>query len=180
MAHYGRKPTEGTQLVRSCGNPMCVNPLHLKEATAADMWEDPDLPRKRQGSIGSLKVGSRVLSAQEVFNLQDRYHHPDPRKGLAWHFRYALGVFHLDNPTAFDLRPRAQRELDIIRVVRRCPIRATRTVLPCGFIRFDLPPGITEIAFTEPPPLTYEEAFGPVDDEDDPEDAPAAVWAVAA
>ena len=142
----------------------------------------------RQGSVGSLKLGSRVLSAQEVYILQSDYHHPDPCKGLVWHLRYSLGVHHLDCPTEFDLLPHARRELEIIRAVRRCPIKATYTVLPCGFRRYDLPPTITEIAFTEPPPLTYEEVFGMVESEDDPEEtpeesqttAPEADWAIAA
>ena len=53
-------------------------------------------------------------------------------------------------------------------------------MLPCGFRRYDLPAGITEIAFTEPPPLTYEEVFGLVDDDEDPETAEEADWAIAA
>ena len=181
MVEHGRKLAKDTHLTTRCGNPRCCNPAHLREMTPNDKWNDDDLgPPTRQGSVGSLKLGGRILSAQEVYILQSDYHHPDPRKGLVWHLRYALGVSHLDNPTEFDLLPHARRELEIIRAVRRCPLRATLTVLPCGFRRYDLPPTITEIAFTEPPPLTYEEVFGVVDDENDPDEAPEAHWAIAA
>lgn len=176
---HGRKLDGKTQIVRTCGNPKCIHPHHLREATPSDLWRGEDgLEPKPQGSVGSLKLGNRILHAQEVFQLQARYPHPDPRKGLVWHYRYRLGVSHLENPTEFDLLPYARRELEIIRAVRRCPIRAILTVLPDGFRRYDLPPTTTEIAFTEPPPLTYEEAFGWHDeDEEDPETAPEADWA---
>lgn len=175
---HGRKLDKATSLVRSCGNPKCIHPHHLREATPSDLWRGEDgLEPKRQGSVGSLKLGRRILHAQEVYQLQARYPHPDPRKGLVWHYRYRLGVSHLDSPNEFDLLPHGRRELEIIRAVRRCPIRASRTELPCGFIRYDLPAGITEIAFTEPPPPTYEEVFGLADDEEDPETAEEADWA---
>lgn len=181
MAGHGKKPDRQTLLVTRCGNPKCVHPHHLKEADSNDTWHDADLgPPRRRGSVGALKVGKRILWAQDVYQLQARYPHPDPRKGLVWHERYRLGVSYFDCPTEFDLLPHARRELEIIRAVRRCPIRATLTVLPCGFRRYDLPPTITEIAFTEPPPFTYEEAFGLVDADEDPETAPAADWALAA
>lgn len=95
-------------------------------------------------------------------------------------FRSEIGRWFDERPRLADLRPHQLEKLGPIRAIRRCPIRASRTVLPCGFIRFDLPPGITEIAFTEPPPPTYEDVFGWVDDDEDPEDAPEADWAPAA
>lgn len=175
-AHHGRKLEKGTQLVRTCGNPRCVHPLHLKEATPADLWQDPDLPIRRQGSVGELRVGEHTLSAQGVYLLQSLPPPRDPRLGLRWAFRYditCLGSHYL--PMTHKQRER----LEIIRAVRRCPIRATRTVLPCGFIRYDLPPGVTEIAFTELPPAQYTPLL-PDEDEDGPEDAHEAEWAIAA
>lgn len=181
QAGHGRKLEKGTQLVRRCGDPKCIHPHHLKEADSNDTWHDEDLgPPRRRGSIGALRLGKRVLWAQEVYQLQARYPHPDPSKGLVWHYRYRLGVSHLENPTEFDLLPHARRELEVIRAVRRFPVRATFTVMSSGFCRYDLPPTITEIAFIEPPPLTYEEVFGMVDDEDGLEEAPEAHWTIAA
>ena len=181
MVEHGRKLGKDTHLTTRCGNPACCHPEHLREMTPNDRWNDDDLgPPTRQGSVGALKLGKRILWAQEVYQLQARYPHPDPRKGLVWHYQYRLGVSHLDCPNEFDLQPHAKRELEVIRAVRRCPIRATLTVLPCGFRRYDLPAGITEIAFAEPPTLTYEEVFGWVDDDEDPETADEADWAIPA
>lgn len=172
MAHHGRKLDKATQLVRTCGNPRCVHPLHLKEASPNDLWRgDPDMPLKRQGSVGALRLGKRVLSAQEVYQIQSLPPPRDPRLGLRWAFRWditLLGTHRL--PLTW-----AQRErLEVIRAIRRCPIRATRTVPPCGFIRYDLPPGVTEIAFTEPPPV-YEPLGFSGDDDPEPEWAPPQV-----
>lgn len=48
VAHHGRKLDKATHLVRPCGNPRCVHPLHLKEATPNDLWRgDPDSPDGR-------------------------------------------------------------------------------------------------------------------------------------
>lgn len=159
MAGHGKKPESGTQLVRRCNNPRCIHPDHLTEATAADLWTDPDLPHKRTGSIGALQVGKRIVPAKLVYSRQNWPPPRNPAEGL-------------NDQHKFD-----PLTVEVIRAIRRCPIRASRTVLPCGFIRFDLPPGITEIAFTEPPPPTYEDVFGWVDDDEDPEDAPEADWA---
>lgn len=181
MAGHGKKLDKSAQMFRRCGNPKCVHPHHLKEADSNDTWHDPTLgPHRKRGSVGALQLGKRLLWAQEVFGLQSYTPTRNPAQGLVWHFKYPLGVSHLDNPTEFDLLPHASRELEIIRAVRRCHIRATLTVLPCGFRRYDLPAGITEIAFTEPPPLTYEEVFGRVEDDEAPETAPSADWALAA
>ncbi|WP_341712059.1 hypothetical protein [Erythrobacter sp.] len=180
-AGHGRKLEKGTNLYRRCGNPRCVNPHHLKEADSNDTWRDPDLgPPKRQGSVGALKLGKRILWAQEVYQIQTYPLPRDPSLGLPWMFKGQIDRWFTDEPRWVDLNPSQLRKLEIIRAVRRCPIRATLTVLPCGFRRYDLPAGITEIAFTEPPPLTYEEAFGLVDADEDPETAPAADWALAA
>ena len=186
LAHYGKKLDSKTQLVRSCGNPKCINPLHLREATPNDLWFDLD-PRNEQrmppaylrGSVGALRVGKRTYSAQDVYNLQHTGYRPprdDPSKGLRWvFFDQRVGATPRDMP----LIRSDQAELDRIRVIRRCPIRATRNILPSGFIRYDLPPGITEIAFTEPP-----EEYTPlhsVDDEDEAQEtAPEADLALAA
>jgi hypothetical protein len=52
-------------------------------------------------------------------------------------------------------------------------------VLPCGFIRYDLPPGVTEIAFTELPPAEYAPSL--LDEVDDgPDCTPEAPLAIAA
>lgn len=172
-------------LVRSCGDPKCINPMHLREADTNDLWRDPDVHGDepaaawQRGSIGALRLGKRVYSAQEVYALQHNDYRPprdDPSKGLRWVFYYRLSW---PAPYGTPLIPSAQAELDRIRAMRRSPIRATRNVLPSGFIRYDLPPGITEIAFTEPP-----EEYTPlrlVDDEDEAQEtAPEADLALAA
>jgi len=181
QAGHGRKLDKGTHLYRRCGNPKCVHPHHLKEAEPNDTWHDPDLgPPLRRGSVGALKVGKRILWAQEVYQIQSYPLPRDPSLGLPFMFTSALGCWHTDRPRWVDLKPAQLHKLEIIRAVRRCPIRATLTVLPCGFRRYDLPAGINEIAFAEPPPLTYEEVFGWVDDNEDPETAPEVDWAIAA
>lgn len=166
MAHRGRKLDKATQLVRSCGNPRCVNPHHLREADANDQWNDPEMPRKRQGSVGALRLGKRLIDAKRVYQIQSLPPPRDPSLGLRWAFRWDITLLGSHGlPLTY-----AQRErLEVIRAIRRCPIRASRTVLPCGFIRYDLPPGVTEIAFTEPPPPSYEDVFGLPDDDDCPE-----------
>lgn len=156
MLHHGRKLDKSEQLVRTCGNPKCIHPEHLKVADAADLWEDPDLPRKRQGSVGALKVGNRTLSAQEVYHLQTTPPPRDPSLGLPAVFSSDIGCWANPRTRWVDLRARHLARLEIIRAVRRCPIKATRSVLPCGFIRYDLLPEVTEIAFTPPPPEQWE------------------------
>jgi hypothetical protein len=186
LAHYGKKLDSKTQLVRSCGDPKCINPLHLREATPNDLWFDLD-PRNEvrmppaylRGSVGALRVGKRTYSAQDVYNLQSTDYRPprdDPSKGLRWVFYYQLSW---PAPYGTPLLHSAQAELDRIRAIRRCPIRATRNVLPSGFIRYDLPPGLTEITFTEPPE-EYTPLHSVDDDDEAPESAPAADWALAA
>jgi hypothetical protein len=176
LVGHGKKLDKGTQLVRTCGNPRCVHPHHLREATTADLWRGEEgMEPKRQGSVGALKVGKRILSAQEVYQIQSLPPPRDPSLGLRWSFRYGVTLL---GSHGLPLTHEQQQRLEIIRAIRRCPIRASRTVLPCGFIRYDLPAGITEIAFTEPPPPSYEEAFGwHGEDDEDPETAPAADWA---
>jgi hypothetical protein len=177
---HGRKLDKGASLVRTCGNPKCIQPHHLREATSADLWRGEDgMEPKRQGSVGSLRLGKRILHAQEVYQIQTLPPPRDPSLGLRWAFRYGVTLL---GSHGLPLT-RAQRErLEIIRAVRRCPIRASRTELPCGFIRYDLPAGITEIAFTELPPPSYEDVFGWQDEPDeDPADAPDGEdWAITA
>lgn len=180
MAGHGRKPEKGTQIIQRCGNPRCIHPHHLKEADPNDLWHDPDLgPPTRRGSVGALKLGKRVLWAQEVYQLQSSPLPRDPSLGLPWMFRWRIDCWFTDRPRWVDLRPHQLAKLEVIRAVRRCPIRATFTELPCGFRRYDLPAGITEIAFTEPPPAEYVPLWSE-DDDEDPETAPAADWALAA
>lgn len=180
LAGHGRKVEKGTQLVTRCGDPKCIHPHHLKEAEPNDLWHDPDLgPPRRRGSVGALKLGKRVLWAQEVYLIQTYPLPRDPQLGLPAMFRSEIGCWAAARPRWVDLRPSQLAKLEVIRAVRRCPIRATLTELPCGFRRYDLPPGITEIAFTEPPAPAYE-LLWPEDHEDGPEEAPEAVWAIAA
>lgn len=179
LAHYGRKLDSSTKLVRSCGNPKCVHPLHLREATPEDSWASPAIPEhlraitpphRPRGSIGELKLGKRRFTAQRVYQIQSYPPPRDPSLGLPAMFlsgRY-------DCRRLSDLTQRELVELAYIRAIRRCPIRATCTELPSGFIRYDLPPGITEIAFTEPQ-MPYE----PLRFDDDDDD-PASRWVDAA
>ena len=179
MAHYGKNLDSKTQLVRSCGDPKCIHPLHLRVATSNDLWRDPEIPTTlwRRGSIGAFEVGDRVYGAQEVYNLQTPRPQPDdPSNGLPSVFYYQLSW---PAPRGSPLLPSAQAELDRICAIRRCPVKAIRTVLPCGFIRYDLPPGITEIAFTKQPEGHL--SLSLMEDEDEaPESAPEAGWALAA
>ena len=70
LVEHGRKPSKDTPLTTRCGNPACCHPQHLRKATPNDYWRDDDLgPPTRQGSVGALKVGQRILWAQEVFGL---------------------------------------------------------------------------------------------------------------
>jgi hypothetical protein len=180
LAHYGRKIDRKTHLTRSCGNPKCIHPLHLRETSPEDKWAGPDIPEhlraitpphRPRGSIGELKLGKRRFTAQRVYQIQSYPRPRDPSLGLP-----AMFLAPIWNPRLrwSDLRSRQLRELAYIRAIRRCPIRATRTELPSGFIRYDLPPGLTEIAFTEPQ-LVYEPL--PFDDDDD---GPESHWVDAA
>ncbi|MEA1618678.1 hypothetical protein SOQ14_07085 [Erythrobacter sp. T5W1-R] len=175
LAGHEKKLDKKSQLVRRCGNPKCVHPHHLREATTADRWKGDDgLSPRRQDSIGWLKVGTRLLSAQEVYQIQTLPPPRDPSLGLRWAFRYEVTLL---GSHGLPLNYAQRERLRVIRAVRRCPIRATLTELPNGFRRYDLPAGITEIAFTAPPPPSYEEAYGWQGEPDDvPEAAPEAVW----
>lgn len=177
IAHHGRKLDTKTQLVRTCGNPRCIHPQHLREADANDKWNDPEMPRKRQGSVGALRLGKRLIDAKRVYQIQSLPPPRDPSLGLRWAFRWEVTFL---GSHKLPLLYHQQERLEIICAIRRCPIRASRTVLPCGFIRYDLPPGVTEIAFTEPPPPSYADVFGLPDDDDDPEPATEAALALAA
>lgn len=152
--------------------------MHLKEADTNDLWFDTD-PRNEQrvppaslrGSIGELKVGQRVYPAKEVYMLQSNDYRPprdDPSKGLRWMFFDQLPHA---IPRSMPLLPFQQAELDRIHAIRRCPLRASRMVLPSGFIRYDLPPGVTPITFTEPV-LPYIELHPIDEDDEDLETAP--------
>lgn len=177
---HGRELGKTTKLVPTCGDPRCINPEHLTAALPAAPrrgWNpedgDSEMPPRRWSATGGvIMVGNRRLDAARVYGLQSYTPTRDPAQGLVWHFKYALGVSHLDCPNEFDLLPHARRELAAIRAVRRCPIRATLTVLPNGFRRYDLPAGVHKIAFTEPPPPSYEDVFGWRGDDDVPDDDP--------
>lgn len=167
LAGHGKKLDKGTQLVRTCGNPRCVHPHHLQEATTADLWRGEEgMEPKRQGSVGALRLGKRVYDAQRVWQIQSRPLPRDPRLGLRWAFRWDVTLL---GSHGLPLTYAQQERLEIIRAIRRCPIRASRTVLPCGFIRYDLPAGVTEIAFNAPPPPSFDDVFGLPDDDDAPE-----------
>lgn len=178
-AHHGKKPENGKQLYHLCGDRRCINPHHLCEVTFAELRQDPDLPPLApRGSIGEFKVGKRTLSAQAVYNIQTLPPPRDPSLGLTWVFRYDIFALCVPGRHRLPLSRRAQERLEVIRAVRRCGIRATRTVLPSGFIRYDLPPGITEIPFTAPPPEEY--LFEQLGADEAPAAALEAPWAIAA
>lgn len=178
-AHHGKKPENGKQLYHLCGDRRCINPHHLCEVTFAELWQDPDLPPiQPRGSVGELKVGKHVLSAQTAYQLQTAPPPRDPSLGLTWVFQYGPLLFCLPGRHGSRLNRKQRERLEVIRAVRRCGIRATRTVLPSGFIRYDLPPGITEIPFTAPPPEEY--LFEQLDDDAAHEPDSEAPWANAA
>jgi hypothetical protein len=149
--------------------------LHLKEVSQVENTGSPEdgitPSHKRWGSIGELKVGKRVYPAKEVYMLQSNDYRPprdDPSKGLRWVFRHQLSW---PAPYGTPLLHSKQAELDRIHAIRRCPIRASRMVLPSGFIRYDLPTGVTPITFTEPV-LPYIELHPIDEDDEDLETAP--------
>lgn len=166
-----------TKLVSTCGNPRCINPEHLTAALPAAprrVWNPDDAdgelpPRSWSATGGVLKVGKRVLDAQQVYHIQSLPPPRDPSLGLRWVFRYDITLL---GSHGLPLTPAQRERLEVIRAVRRCPIRATLTELPNGFRRYDLPAGVTEIAFTEPEPPSYEDVFGWSGDDDAPEAAP--------
>jgi hypothetical protein len=175
--HHSTELGKTTKLVPSCGNPKCINPEHLTAALPAAprrVWNPDDAdgempPRSWSATGGVLKVGKRVLDAQRVYQIQSLPPPRDPSLGLRAAFYWEVcWPAPLDAPVSYRQRER----LEVIRAVRRCPIRATLTELPCGFRRYDLPAGVTEIAFTEPPPPSYEDAFGWSGDDDVPEADP--------
>lgn len=179
-AHHGTKLDAQTKLTTRCGNPLCVNPHHLKERDANDKFKlsTPHYGWRRQGSVGALQVGKQVFQAQDVYSYQTdwgRLPKDDPSKGLAWLFRSEVCW-----PADYPVTRKAQERLEAIRAIRRCPIRATLTVLPCGFHRYDLPVGITPIPYTELPAERYT-PLPSIDDEDDaPASAPEGLWDLAA
>ena len=173
----GRELGKTTKLVPTCGNPRCINPEHLTAALSAAprrVWNpedgDSEMPPRRWSATGGvMKVGNRVLDAQRVYQIQSLPPPRDPRLGLRAAFYWEVcWPAPLHSPLLYHQRER----LEVIRAVRRCPIRATLTELPCGIRRYDLPAGVTEIAFAELPPPSYEDVFGWSGDDDVPADDP--------
>jgi len=84
------------------------------------------------GSIGAMKIGRFTIKANQVRGIQT---HPwPPSKDRVWS-RWSRSFV----MTGGDLPEY------VIDAIRDSDIRATRTKLPCGHVRYDLPPGITEI-----------------------------------
>lgn len=118
LTAHGAAPPKGTSLKRACGNRRCINPDHLTPAHGHDLQDGV-------GSIGSLRVGRHTITAQVAWAMQNY-------KPAGWSpFRHCIPFGIPD---------------DIVEIVRTVAPRATRSVLPSGFIRFDLPPGITVMA----------------------------------
>lgn len=182
LAHHGKKLETQTTLTTCCGDPLCVNPHHLRIRDANDKFKQstPEYGWRRQGSVGALQLGKRVYHAHDVYNLQHNDYRPprdDPSKGLRWVF-FDQSVMSI--PREMPLLRHQQERLNAIQAIRRCPIRATLTVLPCGFHRYDLPVGITPIPYTELPAERYT-PLPSIDDEDDaPASAPEGLWDLAA
>lgn len=115
LTAHGKAPPKGTSLKHCCGNRRCINPDHLVPAEGHDL-------QYPVGSIGSLRVGRHTITSQVAWAMQNY-------KPAGWSpFRHSV-VFGIPD--------------DIVEIVRTVAPRATRTVLPSGFIRFDLPPGVT-------------------------------------
>jgi|GEM_PF-6835166 len=112
-------------LYRACGCSKCINPHHLMDISPTQLgWI--------AGSIGAFKIGRFTIKANQVRGIQS---HPWPvRKGSPWEGWSRSFIM-----TSGDLPEY------VIDAIRDSDIRATRTKLPCGHVRYDLPPGITEI-----------------------------------
>lgn len=123
---HSKAPPKGTSLKHSCGNRRCINPDHLTPAEGHDL-------QYPVGSIGALLIGRHRIDASIAWAMQN--YRPGGWKG----FRPCV---------VFGIPDR------IVEIVRTIAPRATRTVLPSGFIRFDLPPGVTvlEDDDTDPAP----------------------------
>lgn len=183
---HGTELDRGAKLVSTCGNPKCINPDHLRLALPAIPKRvrhagngEGEMPAPRWAATGGvIMVGNRQLDAARVYDWQSRPPPRDPSLGLIWVFRHDIAL--LGTPSS-PLLYHQRAKLEIIRAVRRCAVRASCTVLPCGFTRYDLPPGVHKIAFTELPPQSYGDAFGWIDGDDNgPRIAPEATWAKAA
>lgn len=123
--HHGKKLENAKSITHLCGCSQCINPHHFALASHGDRLRDitTDL---RMGAIGSLTVAGVVLPANEVWGIQQMETSLCPAEGIRKVIYW--------------------REPEVVHAVRRSPIRATRTVMADGFRRYDLPPGITEIA----------------------------------
>ena len=102
-------------------------------------------------------VGKRRLDAARVFHIQTQRPPIEPSLGLPAVFPFEISLIGVPSTP---LLPHQRRELEIIRAVRRCPIRASRTVLSCGFRHYELPAGVHKIAFSEPTPPSLGDVFG--------------------
>ena len=102
-------------------------------------------------------VGKRRFDAARVFHIQSQPPPRDPSLGLPEVFPFGISLLGVPSTP---LLPHQRRELEIIRAVRRCPIRASCTVLSCGFRHYELPAGVHKIAFSEPTPPSLGDVSG--------------------
>lgn len=117
LTQHAKHAQKGLVVTQACGCRRCINPDHLALA-------DPEVARSDVGSIGELRVGRHKITAQTAWAIQN------VTEGGCRPFRIE---------TVFGL-PRFAVE-----AIRSQAPRATRTVLESGFVRFDLPPGVTVV-----------------------------------
>lgn len=125
LTEHGKLPPKGTALMHACGCPHCVNPQHLTPAEPSERHEGV-------GSTGSLRIGRHEITAQTAWAMQSI-------PAESWSPIRLCTIFGIP--------------AEIIDAVRNVAPKVSRTVLPSGFIRFDLPPGVTVVEAETSPEL---------------------------
>lgn len=87
---YGVEPKDNLFLLHSCDNPLCVNPKHLSEGTAADNSSDMAM-KGRSPHLGERSPHAK-LTESKVIELRGRIRNGESQASISREFKISIGV----------------------------------------------------------------------------------------